>query len=134
MRQIQIWTDAGVLETIEGTNWQGRGRHRAYAAAPPWYGELAWALIAVELHHLGAPVGVMLRAIRALRGQVSPKSGAAECIERGLTDGYFALLISKDPESGKMAINHTGKTNRFPDRSGYFINIGEILRPLREQA
>ena len=39
IRTIQFWTDAGVLEAIPKSDRQGRGRHRAYKAAPPLYGE-----------------------------------------------------------------------------------------------
>src|SRR4051812_35211978 len=91
IRTIQFWTDAGVLQAAPESDRQGRGRHRVYDATPPYHGELAWTLIAAELHRLHAPVGVMRRLIQFLRND-----GASKSIGRALDSDYFVVIASVD--------------------------------------
>src|SRR3954452_10755803 len=129
VRTIQFWTDAGVLEAIPESDRQGRGRHRAYKAAPPLYGERACALIAAEMHRLRLPVGVMKGITFSLRWKGDGKLEPNFVTAVALRGEPMSILIS--PE---LNICLLGGDLPQDIRSGYLLNLTEILSPLRRNA
>lgn len=54
-RQVQIWTDAGILRCLPETDRQGRGRQRLYDPD-----ELPFATLAARMADVKTPIGDML--------------------------------------------------------------------------
>jgi hypothetical protein len=66
-RQVQIWTDAGVLHCLPATDRQGRGRQRLYERD-----ELRFAALARCLAQLTpAPIGVLLKIVDLVRAKLA---------------------------------------------------------------
>ena len=61
-RQIQIWTDAGVIHCLPETDRQGRGRQRLYVSS-----EKPAAALATWLVKFGLPVGHLIFYASAFR-------------------------------------------------------------------
>src|SRR3954454_10531321 len=120
IRTIQFWTDAGVLEAIPESDRQGRGRHRAYKAAPPLYGERACALIAAEMHRLRLPVGVMKGITFSLRwkGDANPEPNFVTAV--ALRGEPMSILISPEERNpGTPHVHLLGEDIPQDVRSGY---------------
>lgn len=61
-RQVQIWTDAGVLCCMPETDRKGRGRQRLYNT-----GEVAFGALAARMANLNMPIGHLQRWMRLVR-------------------------------------------------------------------
>jgi len=61
-RQIQLWTDAGILRCLDGTDRQGRGRQRLYDDD-----EIKFSRFAAALAGLYLPIGVLINATEQYR-------------------------------------------------------------------
>jgi len=74
-RQVQIWTDAGVLRCLPGTDRQGRGRQRLYDED-----ELRFAVLARYLaHYYQIPIGVLKEFTDLVRGAMASGARAKWC-------------------------------------------------------
>lgn len=65
-RQVQLWTDAGALRCVAGTDRQGRGRQRLYSEDEARYARLA--------AYCG-PVGRVVQIVAMARDVGWPRSG-----------------------------------------------------------
>ena len=119
VRTIQFWTDAGVLEAIPESDRQGRGRHRAYKAAPPLYGERACALIAAEMHRLRLPVGVMKGITFMLRWK-----------KDGKLEPNFVTAVALRGEPMSILISPGEPSPENPDGLVYYCLVELFLRKL----
>jgi MerR HTH family regulatory protein len=139
VRTIQFWTDAGVLRAIPSSDRQGRGRHRMYRTSP-FHGELACGLIAAEMQRLKLPVGVMRSILSQLIRWRSASEGSQESIIAYALRGVpMALIISlqepttENPDGLVITIYGDSLDGPHRNRSGYFLDITEILKPLSSQ-
>ncbi len=137
VRTIQFWTDAGVLKALPGTDRKGRGRHRLYNAAPPFFGERACALIAAEMHRFRVPVGVMRSIIDLLiRSEKPPEPERAHVVGVALAGLTIQMIISLQNSEGSLDdenlhITVAGEKIDPSIKSGYLLNLTHILKPLR---
>ena len=72
-RQVQIWTDAGILRCLSGTDRQGRGKQRLYDPS-----EKSFAALAARMADVKTPIGDMsdwMRLIRGCAAKGDPKEG-----------------------------------------------------------
>lgn len=64
-RSVQLWADAGVLRSVQGTQHGGSGRHRKFLA-----NESEIAALLVPLGNLGIPVGWLGRFSNIMRNAI----------------------------------------------------------------
>jgi hypothetical protein len=138
IRTIQFWTDAGVLIAEPESDRQGRGRHRIYRAEP-LFGERACALVAAEMHRMKIPVGIMREVVELLvRWRKPPPREGTTIPGEALAGRQIALVVSiidddpKRPLTERYGVTILAKEIDPTIRSGYLLNLTEILRPLRE--
>lgn len=84
-RQVQIWTDAGILRCVPGTDRQGRGKQRLYEPS-----EMAFAALAARMADVKTPIGDMSRWMGNVREGVAkgdPKDGIPAAAYRAALAG-----------------------------------------------
>ena len=107
-RQVQIWTDAGAIRCIEGTDRQGTGRQRLYDPQ-----EVPIAALIAKMAQLKAPIGTLLLGAHQIRthldGGFPPELHVKQSpawfrrAVRGEISSY--LVLSPDFEPGRLSFS-----------------------------
>lgn len=123
-RQIQIWTDAGVLECRPETDRRGRGRQRIYDRH-----ELPYAAMAAMLSRMYFPIGDLKNLVKIARVFLEnpPKPPLRAKMARWLVIGYEP---GKDPAFLTVAYDKNFRNaamQSFP--LTVTINLKEIMGP-----
>ena len=118
-RQVQLWTDAHVIDCLPGTDRQGTGRKRLYGQS-----EIPFAALAAELAKWQISIGriaLLVGWVRASRKMPKPKM-----ILRGTQINW--LVIPRDQEDPVIASERVGDSlETYP--SAIVINVKEVMEP-----
>lgn len=123
-RQVQLWTDAHVIDCLPGTDRQGTGRKRLYDQS-----EIPFAALAAELAKWQISIGriaLLVGWVRASRKIRKPKM-----ILRGTQINW--LVIPRDQEDLVLMTERIGDSLKaYP--SAIVINVKEVMEPqVREE-
>lgn len=132
-RQVQIWTDAGVLRAVEGTDRRGTGSKRLYDET-----EVAFAALAAEMANVNQPIGVLLQwanLIRVLiqRGDAEqvrgrPATWYREAI-RGNIESWLVFRSVFRSEGGSFAwVDRKGAKAYLDGSSVVLVNVQETVK------
>lgn len=103
-RALQLWTDAGALKPLEGTDRKGSGAWRLYSQVEC---ELA-AILTLAHESFSLPVGVLAELAAALRA-LDGTPGREEAFERARRGAHAVWLIAtKNGGAGYVASFTTG--------------------------
>lgn len=136
-RQVQLWTDAGVIKCLPETDRQGRGRQRLYPTE-----ELPFAAIAHFLSVYQIPIGRLKFYMDLVRQDVfwNPNATTAEQLRKKFrSDQEFFLII--DPAGTRATTQNfrlspdslQGQMRSMTKMSGgIWVNLRKVAEPFVE--
>jgi DNA-binding transcriptional MerR regulator len=94
-RQIQMWTDAGVLLCLPETDRKGRGRQRLYKRS-----ELPYAAVIAELAKMKLPIGTLQVFSELIRDTLQEAKGERKKFCQAALNGNVESYLILDNREG----------------------------------
>ena len=94
-RQIQMWTDAGVLLCLPETDRKGRGRQRLYEKS-----ELPYAAVISELATMKLPIGTLQFFSELMRDTLEEAKGKRKKFGQAALNGNVESYLILDNRTG----------------------------------
>ena len=120
-RQVQIWTDAGILRCLSGTDRQGRGKQRLYDPS-----EKGFAALAARMADVKTPIGDMsawMGLVREVVAKGDPKEGLP-------AEAYRAALAG---EMDSWLIYARKRALEWSERYGWVLNKKDLVELLMSE-
>ena len=135
-RQVQLWSDAGAIQCLPGTDRQGRGRQRKYARS-----ELPFAAMAAFLARYQIPIGMIRAWTHFTRMQLAsdipgpgPKADWYQRAFRGEVESYMMFGAAEGHITGSYVWTDRKKMiEHITHNSGQIaLNVRKVIRPFVE--
>ena len=135
-RQIQIWTDAGVIYCLPETDRQGRGRQRLYDRS-----ELPFAALTAYLARYKLPIGSLQLASFAVRQSLDFAAIPQEEREwaqralKGDEESYMVFaVIQKEPQMPMFKWSTRGQLLKSLEKydGQLIVNVRKVIAPLTQ--
>ena len=127
-RQVQLWTDAGVIQCLPDTDRQGRGSQRLYSKD-----ELPTAALVAAAAKAKLPIGILKRFAENLRLYIKTD---AYSVTRDR--GYIVFEVPDDPNEPQDSWIYYFGGPAFPEerieslRSSVVINVNRVLAGMKQ--
>ena len=130
-RQIQMWTDAGVLVCLPETHRKGRGRQRLYERS-----ELPYATVIAELAKMKLPIGTLQVFSEHMRDTLEEAKGERKKFYQAALNGNVESYLILDNREGDYSTYSWADTENAVDilkkyTGAVFVNVQAVIRKVQ---